>query len=193
MISKVVYIPSQFCKSLGFDSVNLYLSSVYFADFDGLRNECLNGNNKYSPNVPLNKIQKIVFDDQDNNITIYFTNESGKKKSYFLEGFAPQDKALFGETLAQVAKLTKHEFRQNKRKDFGKQYLSILGTVIITGVLVWFSTFPRTGVRSRMFRLVQDLGPMGICTIGGLFILGILYIMYKQSRKPANEHVYMQH
>ncbi len=166
---------------------------MYFADFDGLRNECLNGNKKYSPTVPLNKIEKIVFDDRDNNVSIYFTNESGKKKSYYLESFAPKDKEPFAQELAEVSKLTNHEFRQNKKKNLNKQYLSILGVISVIGVFVWFSTFPRTGVRSRMFRLVQDLGPAGLSIIGGLFILGILYSMYKQSRKPANEHIYMRH
>jgi hypothetical protein len=190
MVNIVFHLRSQFSRSIGFDSSNLYISSLQFAEIESLRNECLTANKRSSPKIPFHTIQKIVFDDQDEGITIHFLKESGKKKNIFIDGFDPELKALFGHALAKIAGITNYDFGKNKTKDFEKHYISIGGTILGTSYIAWVAESPRTGRRSNMGQLAQNLGAVGVSIIGGLFIIGILYLMYKQSRRPANQHVY---
>lgn len=190
--NSVFHIESQFCKSIGFDNSNLYLSSLQFGTIEALSDQCLNGNKRSSPFVPLHLIEKIEFDEQDNTLNIHFQKSSGGKKSYHLEGFSPIYKLAFAHALAAEAKLTVHRKKKNKKKDFQKSYVSIGGTVLFTGALIWISETPRTGRRSNLVKLVQDLGPIGVSIIGILIIMVILIGMYRRTKQPTDQHIYQR-
>lgn len=190
MINHVLHLDNQFTKSIGFDSGNLYLSSLQFDSIEGLRNKCNESSKRSDIKIALNDIQKITLNDQSENITLHFKTREGKSKNYHLTNFPIGLKETFCSELAKAAGIVNHELRKNKTVDFSIHYLRIAGIVIGTSVIAYFSTTPRTGRRSQMYRLAQDLGPIGVSCIGGIFLLFILYLMYKQMKNPANENIY---
>ncbi|MDG1475965.1 MAG: hypothetical protein P8Q14_02360 [Vicingaceae bacterium] len=190
MINNVYHLESQFTKSIGFDSGSLYLSSLQFDSIQGLRNKCDSSSKRSDIKIALNDIQKITLNDQSENVTLDFKNRAGKSKNYHLTGFPTGLKEGFCSELAKTAGIINHQLRENKTVDFSIHYLRIAGTVIGTSVIAYFASTPRTGRRSQMYRLAQDIGPIGVSIIGGIFLLFILYLMYKQMKNPANENVY---
>ncbi|MFT5819706.1 MAG: hypothetical protein ACI8ZM_000931 [Crocinitomix sp.] len=190
MINTVFSLHSQMSKSIGFDNSNLYISHLQFAEIESLQNECLNSGKRASPTIALNKIQKLSFTEEDQAVTISFEKDSGKTKSIFLEGFDLNNRAAFVAALAEAAGI--NSSAPESSKNYSDLYISIFGTVFFTTGIAWIASGSRTGVRSRLVKTMQDIGPMGISIVGGLILLTFLYKMYKRSKEPTNQITYMR-
>ena len=190
MINTVFRLESPFCKSIGFDSGFLYLSALQYESIEGLRERCNSSSKRSDMKIALSDIQKITLHDQSESITLYFKNKNGRTKNYHLTDFHPNTKEDLCSGLAKAAGITNHTLNQNKTVDFSIDYLRIGGTIIGTAVIAYLSTGSRSGRRSSMFKLAQEIGPIGVSIIGGILLLFILYRMYKQTKNPANEDVY---
>jgi len=190
MINTVFHLENQFTKSIGFDSGDLYLSALQFESIEGLRNHCNSSSKRSDIKIALNDILKITLNDQSENITLHFRKKNGKSKNYYLTNFQSGLKESFCSTLAKTAGITNHKFKKNKTVDFSIHYLRIGGIIIGTGIIAYLANGPRTGRRSNMFKLAQDLGPIGVSVIGGILLFFVLLLMYKQMKNLANENIY---
>lgn len=189
MINQVLTLESNGIKSIGFDQANLYLSSVQFSTIDGLRDHCLDSTGKSSPSIPLNMIQKLTHTAGEEAITIYFMKQDGKQKSFFIEGFNPESAAEFIKEVAKYSGIFGTDATGGKKHDFTKHYLTLGGLAIFIPLFAWFASWPRTGRRSQIFKLLQDIGPNGIIIIGVIGVAIVLFQMFRQKRKPANQTI----
>ncbi len=190
MINEVLILEGQFSKSIGFDSSNLYVSSLQFGSIEALRNKCLNGGKRSSQKIALNKIQKLTYNEENDAMSIHFLKDSGKSKSFYLEGFDLNLRVHFFEALAEASSLRSTGLEKKKIRDYSKFYLTIGGIILFTSVAAWAGSWPRTGRRTQLIKLMQDIGPFGVMMIGTVLILIVLYKMYKHSKLPENQHVY---
>ncbi|NOQ72374.1 MAG: hypothetical protein GQ574_10260 [Crocinitomix sp.] len=188
MINTVFSLNSQLSKSIGFDNANLYISHLQFSEMENLQHECLNSGKRASPTIALNKIQKLSYTEEDQAVTISFEKDSGKVKSIFLEGFDLNERASFVAILAETAGI--NSSAPESSKSYTDIYLSIFGTVFFTSGIAWIASWPRTGVRSRLVKTMQDIGPMGVSIVGGIILLIFLYKLYKRSKEPTNQIIY---
>lgn len=190
MIDQVINLTSNGIKSIGFDATNVYLSNVQFGTIDGLRDKCINSTRGASQKIPLDKIQKLTHTEEEEAISIYFLRDSGKKKSFYLEGFNPEAAERFIRSLAQQAELIDFRGTESKKRDFTKQYITIAGVLFFIPIIAWIASGSRTGRRSNLVKLAQDIGPVGIVIIGVIILLIVLFQMYRISRQPANQTVF---
>lgn len=190
MIDQVINLASNSIKSIGFDATNVYLSNVQFGTIDGLRDKCINSTRGSSRKIPLDKIHKLTHTAGEEAISIYFFGDSGKKKSFYLEGFNPEIAEQFIRSLAQQAGLNDFRGSESKKRDFTKQYVTIAGLLVFIPAIAWIASGPRTGRRSNLVKLAQDIGPVGIIIIGAVILLVVLFQMYRISRQPANQTVF---
>lgn len=187
MIEQVLILSSDSTKSTAFDATNLYVSNKQFGTLDGLRDHCQHSNKIADRKIPLQKIHKLVYTEGAGNLTVSYTNEAGKNKNYYLTGLHPSTGNAWVQALVSAIGLRAGEGKDAKKHDFTRQYISLAGIFIFTPVIAWIASGPRTGRRSQLVKLTQDIGPMGICIIGGLFLLFVLFQMYRQSRKPGDQ------
>lgn len=190
MLNKVITLESNGMKSIAFDEVNLYISSAQFGTIEGLRDKCLGATSRSSPFIPLNMIQKLTHTDDAEEISVYFLRQNGKQKSYYLEGFNPELAKEFVQEVAKAAGLTGSEESSGKKHDFTKHYITLGGLAIFIPVMIWIAGWPRTGRRTQIIKLLQDIGPAGVSIIGAIILAVVLFQMYRLKRKPANQTVY---
>lgn len=192
LINTAIPINAQFTKTIGFDNTNFYISNLQFQSIEGLRDHCLTANKVASPAIPLSNLQKLTFNDGGGALKITYTKPNGKTKNFHLDGVPAQILPVVTSEVASEARLIEDKNLEKKTTDFSKSYITLVGTVIFTGGCMWIASTPRTGRRSNLVKLAQDIGPTGVAVIGGVILLITLFGMYRKSRKPATQRVFLR-
>lgn len=188
MLEEVINATGNWNKSIAFDATNLYLSTEQFDEFNDLKEKVGNSTKGPSRKIPLDKIKKLTQTEGEGAITIHFKSQIGKSKNFYLEGFDVKEAGYFIGALAVQAQM--NGSAAGSAKDYSKHYITLVGAAIYIGGTTWISTLPRTGRRSNLVKLAQDIGPVPIIILGVVIVLATLFKMYKMSKEPDNQTVY---